>query len=154
LAQIAAPVGWVGSGSRRAKRPSTTVATVPQRAMQRLQYPCTCRTSAISADMNKLPRGRGHRVWPDYAQRNRRLPSQYQANAIRLSLDVRQCRPANCTTGCRFMSAATNGSSTIERRDDRPYSRPPACKCTSPNDRVAGAAGGPYAGTPFAPGPA
>jgi hypothetical protein len=38
--------------------------------------------------MSKLPRRRGHRVWPDYAQRNRRLPSQYQANVITLSLDV------------------------------------------------------------------
>ncbi len=51
--------------------------------MQRLQYPCTCRTFGISADMHKLPRGYGYRTWADYAQRDCRLPSQYQETAIR-----------------------------------------------------------------------
>jgi hypothetical protein len=49
-------VGWVGSGSKRVNLPSVTVATVPQRAMHRLQYPGTCRTFGILADMRKFPR--------------------------------------------------------------------------------------------------
>ena len=63
MAQIAAPVGWVGSGSRRVNLPSVTVATVPQRAMHRLQYPCTRRTFAVSADMHKPPRGNAYGLW-------------------------------------------------------------------------------------------
>src|ERR1043166_2195422 len=61
---MAAPVGWVGSGSRRVNLPSVTVATVPQRAMHRLQYPSTWRTSGISADIRKLPRGNASCMWP------------------------------------------------------------------------------------------
>ena len=38
--------------------PSVTVATVPQRAMHRLQYPCICRSFGIFADMKKIPRSR------------------------------------------------------------------------------------------------
>ena len=77
---MAAPVGWVGSGSRRVNLPSVTVATVPQRAMHRLQYPCTCRTFGISADMHKLPRGNEYgvgRTWLPYRvnrQVNIKLP--------------------------------------------------------------------------------
>ena len=31
--------------------------------MHRLQYPCTCRTLGISADIHKLPRGNANDVW-------------------------------------------------------------------------------------------
>ena len=43
LAQMAAPVGWAGSGSSRVKRPCSTVAIVPQRAMHSPQNPGSCR---------------------------------------------------------------------------------------------------------------
>jgi hypothetical protein len=65
--------------------PSVTIATVPQRAMHRLQYPRTCRTFGISADMHKLPRGNENSVWPQMAAVSRRSPSKYQAAAIKLS---------------------------------------------------------------------
>src|SRR6516225_7407006 len=64
FAQIAAPVGCVGSGSRRVNLPSVNVATVPQRAMQRPQYPCTRRTFGVSADMHEFPRGCVCRIAP------------------------------------------------------------------------------------------
>ncbi len=109
--------------------------------------------SAISADMNKLPRGRGHRVWPDYAQRNRRLPSQYQANAIRLSLDVVSAGLPIVQQAVALCQQRRTVLLQLSAAMIDP-TRALGVQCTSPNDRVAGAAGGPYAGTPFAPGPA
>ena len=49
------------------------------------QYPRTCRTFGISADMHKLPRGNENSVWPRMAAVSRRSPSKYQAAAIKLS---------------------------------------------------------------------
>jgi hypothetical protein len=53
--------------------------------MHRLQYPCTCRTFGISADMHKLPRGNAcGRIWlPHRAHRQ-----VSQAAAIRLSAEA------------------------------------------------------------------
>src|SRR5438105_14623977 len=78
-------------------------------------------------------------MWPDYAQLNCRLPSQYRATVIRLSLDV-VCAAlpclGKCSTGSRRMSAAMHNSSVIECSHDKFHSRPRPCKCTSPNERV------------------
>src|SRR5207253_5609353 len=98
-------------------------------------------------------------MWPDYAQLNCRLPSQYRATVIRLSLDV-VCAALPCLALANVQQALAGCLqrciilSVIECSHDKFHSRPRPCKCTLPNDRVAGAAGGPYAGTPFAPGSA
>src|SRR6266567_3015309 len=66
---MAAPVGCVGSGSSRVKRPFSTVATVPQRAMQRPQNPCTRRASWALAAMLHL------RLWKQGYHRPRSCAS-------------------------------------------------------------------------------
>jgi hypothetical protein len=72
-------------GSRRVNLPSVAVATVPQRAMQRLQYPWTCLTFGVSGDMHNSVAAMESCVWPDHVYRNRadcqvnitRPPSNY-----------------------------------------------------------------------------